>query len=399
MNTKPKTLVLYANGFRKIDQITNTFIRGILGVNYDYKPPSLLKKISSLNTIVNYVLNPYVFLSYVNDWREAFASSPQLKVDMCNLFDFFERRKFLEKIPEYDLVILLHSATGDSMKLLTKHTEDFVKRKGKLLTFIGNEYDLMEEKIHFITNTNADYVASQLPFLTAKWLYSDCPTTVLAVPHALNASVYKSQQSLESRSVDFVFRGAHYPLFIGDTERNDFFKFFVNRTNNTHGLKLDIKIGARINLPRHDWVSLLNQGKGVPGAEAGSLFLDKKGLIISQAKKYLIGNPDTTLDILFDKFFKNPEVEYRCGKSISSRHFEPIGTKTCQVLVEGDYNGILKPNEHYIPIKKDYSNFDEAMYKFKDDGFRTNMVHRTLEYTLDEHTYDIRVAKLVEQIL
>ena len=35
-------------------------------------------------------------------------------------------------------------------------------------------------------------------------------------------------------------------------------------------------------------------------------------------------------------------------------------SETVQLAVLGDYNGILKPMEHYIPLKADSSNFDEV---------------------------------------
>ena len=35
--------------------------------------------------------------------------------------------------------------------------------------------------------------------------------------------------------------------------------------------------------------------------------------------------------------------------AISPRHLEACATRTCQVLVEGDYSGVLRPGEHYIP--------------------------------------------------
>ncbi|MBT8506740.1 hypothetical protein B1F79_04690 [Coxiella-like endosymbiont of Rhipicephalus sanguineus] len=45
---------------------------------------------------------------------------------------------------------------------------------------------------------------------------------------------------------------------------------------------------------------------------------------------------------------------------ISPRHFEAVATKTLQILYEGEYSNILKPWVHYVPLKKDYSNFDEV---------------------------------------
>jgi ribosomal protein S21 len=67
--------------------------------------------------------------------------------------------------------------------------------------------------------------------------------------------------------------------------------------------------------------------------------------------------------------------------------------------LEGDYNGILKADEHYISVKKDFSNIEEAIRRFKDESYRETMVRRTHEYALEEHTYDRRVQGLVRAVL
>jgi ribosomal protein S21 len=67
--------------------------------------------------------------------------------------------------------------------------------------------------------------------------------------------------------------------------------------------------------------------------------------------------------------------------------------------LEGSYNGILNADEHYISVKKDFSNIEEAVRRFKDEGYRAAMVRRTHEYVLDEHTYDRRVQGLVRTAL
>jgi hypothetical protein len=41
-------------------------------------------------------------------------------------------------------------------------------------------------------------------------------------------------------------------------------------------------------------------------------------------------------------------------------------TGTCQILLEGQYNGVLEPWRHYIPLKNDYSNLEEVMDLVKD---------------------------------
>jgi hypothetical protein len=52
--------------------------------------------------------------------------------------------------------------------------------------------------------------------------------------------------------------------------------------------------------------------------------------------------------------------------AISPRHLEAVITKTAQLLVEGSYSGVLEPERHYIPVRRDFSNLDEGLERLRD---------------------------------
>lgn len=299
----------------------------------------------------------------------------------------------MKTIKDFELVIILHSAAGDDMTILLKTAKWFLERKGKLVVFVGNEYDLMDQKIEFLIASQADYVCSQLPIKSAKWLYSDCANTqVVEMPHALNARLFHPGKE-QKRTIDIGFRGMSYPLFIGDAERQSMLEYFDIRRD-IFDLKIDIQYDK---LPREEWAQYLQTCHAVIGAEAGTRFLDQKGRMISRLKKYTHSHPDAALPEIQAIFnaFPGPYVS---GKAVSSRHFEPIGTKTCQILLEGDYNGILKADIHYISIKKDFSNALDAIEHFKDLRYRAIIVEQAYEYVMNSHTYNHRVEKLIDII-
>ena len=94
-------------------------------------------------------LEGYSSLSYVNDWRDAFADSPRLSADLCNINDLLDMPRFMRRIRDYDLVVVLHSAAGDSMRQVRRATAALDNRRGPLVVFFGNEYAGMTEKIGF----------------------------------------------------------------------------------------------------------------------------------------------------------------------------------------------------------------------------------------------------------
>ena len=71
------------------------------------------------------------------------------------------------------------------------------------------------------------------------------------------------------------------------------------------------------------------------------------------------------------------EVEQQCFPgleghfqmtAISPRVLEAALLESCQILVEGDYSGLVQPWEHFIPIRSDASDFQEVQEAMKAEG-------------------------------
>ncbi len=335
----------------------------------------------------------YSALSYVHGWQDAFCESPWLDVTLCNVNNLLEFRDSLRRIGEYPLVVVLHSAAGDSLSLLRRATGYLQARRGKLLLFLGNEYNLMPDKIGFAREVAADFIASQLPLPAAQWLYAECTESqVLPAPAALNPRLYQPRDA--GRPIDVGFRGDLYRYSLGDIERTELLRHFKER-GAEWGLDNDIEF---MRFPREQWSDFLSSCKGIIGAESGTYYLERDDHTQEAVLRYLEQQPSAPFEVVHNLFFRdypNPVS----GKAISSRHFEPIGTKTCQILLEGQYNGILVAGEHYIGVKKDLSNLKEAINLFKDGEYRRALVERTYEYILSLHTYRHRVHSLLESVL
>ena len=84
-------------------------------------------------------------------------------------------------------------------------------------------------------------------------------------------------------------------------------------------------------------------------------------------------------------------------KAISPRIFEAGMCDTGLVLVEGYYNGILKPHVHYIELKEDFSNIDEVIEDIKDEKLRQELVSNVRRDIIDSGKYSYQ--KFVEDVL
>jgi hypothetical protein len=391
MSGRVRTLLLDANGWGGWKAVASeTLLGGVLGVTRPEQLPAGLRDRPFVRRVLR---SRYAGLSYAMDWRDAFMADPGIDATVCNILNLVEYARCRPKLRDYPLIIVLHSATGDSMDMLRRTASWFQGRRGKLVVFVGNEYNLLDDKIGFIRETGAEYVASQLPRQSAEWLYAECAgTAVVTMPHALNPALYHPRPEVP-RALDIGFVGADYPFFIGDRDRADVLDFF-QRHGLERGLTTDIRT---VNMPRERWAEFLCGCRAVIGAEAGTRYLDRSGTLIPAVEHYVRAHPQATFEEVFDRFFRHRPV-VMSGKAISSRHFEPIGTLTCQLLLEGDYNGILQADEHYIALKPDLSNVADALARFRDPGYRTDMTRRTREYVLAEHTYARRVRQLLEAV-
>jgi hypothetical protein len=394
MKDRLRTLFLTANGLGSQVVFVDTVLRGMLRYNDGATPPAFLRHHRRVKQLFAELRDVYAQLSYIADWRDAFLQCPCLDVEVCNINNLVHFAQCALRVRSYDLIVISHAAAGDDMTLLKRLSRYLERRRGKIILFIGNEYDVLDDKLDFIRGMKVDYVCSQLPINSARYLYAGCEDSeIIEMPHALNPQHYYPMSSAE-RDVDVGFVGDLYWPFIGDRERTAIIEWF-QRHGPSHGLICDIRLKR---LSREDWNAFLNRSKAIVGAESGTYYLNECGKLLERARAYnLFENQDAGFDDVFDRFYRG-QPRGVSGKAISSRHFEAIGAKTCQILVEGDYNGILAADVHYISVKKDMSNIDDAIERFRDEAYRAEVTSRSYDYVMSAHTYRHRVDSLVDRL-
>ncbi len=74
------------------------------------------------------------------------------------------------------------------------------------------------------------------------------------------------------------------------------------------------------------------------------------------------------------------KIPYR---TVSPRHFEAAAFRVLQILFEGDYSGVLQPWVHYLPLRKDFSNFHDVITKFRNPTVRRFITERAYADVID----------------
>ena len=382
-------------------------------------------------------------LSYYDDWLDAFRACTNAQVSSVDLCAGETPRRFAERLRQHDATVLLHSTNGDTMEYLKPFASVLGERRGKLASFVGNEVNLpgspIAEKIAFLASIQADLILTQLPIEAGRWLYEGCHgSQIEPVPHALAPDVFQVNTGDREGSIDIGVRSARFTAYLGDDERNELIRYFAEPSN-MPGLITDISLTQRF--ARQDWAQFLNRCRATVSNEAGSWYLERDDATVNAIRDYVmqrekrrgrvviaadsplrrlghrlpwwmrallrrvmgsgvirheaVVNESIEFAEIYAEFFASRAKAPVYSKAISSRHFDAIGTVTCQILLRGRFNDILVADEHYIAFDCDYGNIEEVIRCFKDEAERHRIANTAREFVLGAHTYRHRIDQVV----
>ena len=163
---------------------------------------------------------------------------------------------------------------------------------------------------------------------------------------------------------------------------------FIDHMQQDQEMPFDISTEEKEALHGLDWYEFLGKCKYVLGVESGTSIYDEKGEIKRAVEKFTEKFPGADYDSIEAECFPGADGNFS-GFAISPRHLEACMTGTCQVLTEGYYNGILIPNIHYIPLKKDFSNIEEVIHRIKKDADRNFLTKNSLNDIVNSGKYNI----------
>lgn len=377
-------------------------------------------------------------LSYYDDWLDAFRRSPSFRVEEFNVAVAGHEAALRGKLGSCDAVVLLHSVNGDTTVYLERYAAILADRQVPLLSFVGNEVNLpgspIAEKRRVLSIVRPDWIATQMLQEAGEFLFGDIAGSgVVSIPHALNPEQFRVAIPSDRRPIDIGARVARYLAHLGDDDRNRISDTFRS-LGPKKGLNIDI---SDERYDRDGWASFLNRCKGTISTEAGGWFLERddatvnaiRAYVLQQAGGVVIANdsPLRTLghrlpwwvraalrkvlgagpvrheavlnekvpyEEIHERFFAGRTRPAAYGKCISSRHFDAIGTGTCQIMFRGRFNDILQPDRHYLALNKDLSNLDSVLDRFLDPAERGQIADDAREHVLSGHTYAHRIAQI-----
>lgn len=374
-------------------------------------------------------------MSYLDQWKSAWLNA-STKSEVFNLAQYGSIKKLSSKIRQFDLLVVLHTVTADSNSWLEKLSTISDLSRPAMVMFIGNEFSSpflsTEKRLDLITKISPEFIATQLPIDSAKWLYERVGSKIISAPPGLPQISHIDS----NKKIGLGYRGFKYPWYLLDRERNNTInevsQFFLQ-----HDKKVDISFEKRFG--PDSWFKFLQSSSFTVSSEAGSRNVFRNDAIWKDILEYFQQNrkykavqndaagmkimrrlPDPIKKVvkklsnqigikqasLFEPDSKEinyllslvdtDNQEYRNGKCISSRHLDAIACGTWQILAPGEYNGVLTQDLHFTQWSTD--NLSKIEDLMNNKGLLAKLAESAYESLKDSHTYSHRVSNLLRNI-
>jgi hypothetical protein len=295
--------------------------------------------------------------------------------------------------------------------LLSKAFVDYLEasRDSYKISFFQDEHRFCKKRFDFINHYKLDCVFTLIEpsyFEDTYLKYTKVPKLVYCLPgyvsDAILAASHKYYKPEERRAVDVGYRGRKLEYYMGRgaQEKYEIASKFKEKANGL-GLKLDIEAEETKRIYGEKWYQFIGNCRGLLGVEAGVSIFDVEDVVYEGYQRLMASNPRISFDEMSKQLgFKEWEdkIYYR---TISPRHFEAAAFRVCQILFEGKYSGIMRPMVHYIPLKKDFSNFDEVINMFKNAALRKEVTDNAYNDLIasELHTYKRFVQESFDKVL
>jgi hypothetical protein len=277
--------------------------------------------------------------------------------------------------------------------------------RGLKAAFLQDEYREIQTYWRHINELGLDVLFSCVPDNEIPKVYPPDKVPGVRVVNVLTGYVPEALMNYPSRpiaerAIDVGYRSRKMPYWLGRLghEKTYIAEEFARRGEH-HGLCLDLstKEGERLYGPA--WTQFIASCRAVIGAESGASIIDFDGQLERRVNDYCARNPKADFEEVFDRFLAPFEGSLRLHQ-ISPRCFEAAALRTPMILFEGYYSGILVPDRHFIPLKKDFSNFDEVLAKLADSDGLQVMADRTYaEVAANPHYHYSAFIEIIDRVL
>ena len=296
-------------------------------------------------------------------------------------FDLFNprgigRSRFF-RLDGYDVVVVHYT--------IVPYLSDWFREQmagfgGLKVQFIQDEYRRVDAITAQMRELGIDVLFTSVPAAAVPSVYDSrlpgvdiLPTLTGLVPARLDG---RPRPLLEGRPLDVVYRGRSIPYWLGRLGQDKVLigQGFLARAAST-GLRCDIAWTEPERIYGEAWYRFLGSARATLGTESGASIVDFDGSVQERTEAYLKAQPGATFEEvereILAPFEGNAVIE-----AVSPRVFEAAALGTAMVNFPGRYSDVIEPWIHYVPLEKDFSNFDEVVSAIRDEAVLEGLASR-----------------------
>lgn len=264
--------------------------------------------------------------------------------------------------------------------------------RGPKLLFIQDEYDRVETARRWIESLGIDAVFTNVPQASIDAVYPHSrfsnvtfiPTLTGYVPE--DPFIDEFARPMKERDLRIAYRGRALPHQYGALGQEKYrIGIDVRRLAEDRAVPVDIEVDDSKRIYGLDWYRFIGSARATLGTESGANVFDIDGKLADLAALHK--------DMPFEDFARAHLGEHEGlvqMNQISPKIFEAIRLRTALILFEGRYSDVVKPDEHYMVLKKDYSNIDDIFGKLEDTAFLEALTERAYRDVIAAGTYSYR---------
>lgn len=300
---------------------------------------------------------------------------------------------------QFDVIVMHYTLFASAHYGLGQRWLEYIDgcRESYKITFFQDEYYACPTRFAFLRNHKINCVYTLLDEVWGPRVYSDHTGIEMVVP---TLAGYVSKEMLQAaqrfalpdsnRSIDIGYRTRPLSPYMGKSarEKTHIAEETLRRCQGLD-LVLDIETEEHHRLYGKAWYQFLGQCRACIGVEAGVSVFDLDGSVYSRYRELRELYPQASFEEMVRRLepVMSPEEGRIFYRTVSPRHFEAAAFGITQILFEGRYSGVLDEERHYISLKKDFSNFDEVIARFRSKDARSEITQAAWRDLIDSGAY------------
>lgn len=332
------------------------------------------------------------FTNAVRDYVQAFGEYSAHRIHYCDMdsgpLDF--------DLDPFDCVVINYCIWANRRVLSAQFFEKMASFSGQKIAILQDEYEyfLWHEKT--LIALGMDTIVTCVPETHWRDVFRDDAFRCVSFINALTGYVpeallnFPNPKPLADRDWTLGYRSRPVPFTYGRlTQEKLLIGQRMKQICAERRIPANIEVTEESRIYGLAWPEFIGNCRAVLGTESGSNVFDFDGSIKPAIAAFLEEHPDADFESVHARFLQGRDDKIHMNQ-VSPRIFEAIAMRTGLVLFEGNYSGVVRPWEHFIPLKKDFSNVDEVFSALEDLPSLEAMIQRAYDDVIASGKYEFR---------